>query len=162
MIYHVQGNLLTSDCNFIAHQCNCLGAFGGGIAGQIRTVLPEMYKAFKEDTRKAEEKLGGICYAQTSSYIGFNLYGQYYFGGRDPSGKDTIYPALTMAFDKMMKMIPQLAMVKGINVDDIKIGVPYLMGCGLAGGDWKIVKEIIEFSADNNKLDIHLYEYTPE
>jgi len=26
-----------------------------------------------------------------------------------------------------------------------KVYVPYLMGCGLAGGDWGIYSEIIEF-----------------
>lgn len=161
MIYHAQGDLLTSDCNFIGHQSNCLGAFGGGIAGQIRKVHPEMYKVFREDTRLAEDKLGSFTIAEISLGFGFNLYGQYTFGGRGLHGRDTNYGALTIALDKMLKLVPQVAMSHGISPDDIKVGLPWLLGSGLAGGDWDIVHEIIEFSADNNKIDIHLYEYTP-
>lgn len=160
MIHHVQGNLLTSDCRVIGHQSNCLMGFGSGIAGQIRVMYPEAYEAFKNDTRTPEEKLGLYSWTHCSDKgygekVIYNLYGQYYYGGKDPKGFDTDYEALGHALNRMVYNV-------GLKFGkSTKIGLPYLIGCGLAGGDWNVVSGIIEKVSNLNKHDIWLYEYTP-
>lgn len=43
-------------------------------------------------------------------------------------------------------------------LENTKIGIP-LIGCGIAGGSWEKVKEIIENAAPN--LDITAVHYSP-
>ena len=47
MIY-VKGNLLESPVHIIAHQVNCLGIMGGGIALQIKNKWPKVFEEYKE------------------------------------------------------------------------------------------------------------------
>lgn len=159
MIYHVKGDLLASDCTFIGHQCNCMMGFGAGIAGQIRKEFTDAYRVFASDRRPSEDKLGDLTFIEEDPYWIFNLYGQYYFGGQDPKGFDTVYEAFESALNKMLIKVPEIAKLN--NIDDIKIGLPYLIGCGLAGGDWSTVYSIIERQSQKHNLDIWLYEYTP-
>jgi hypothetical protein len=39
------------------------------------------------------------------------------------------------------------------------IGFPYLMGCGLGGGDWRIVERLIEVAFHNYEGDIIIYKF---
>ena len=43
----IKGDLLTSTADYICHCVNCQGAFGAGIAGQIRRKYPNVYDAYK-------------------------------------------------------------------------------------------------------------------
>ena len=42
--------------------------------------------------------------------------------------------------------------------DTIKIGIPYKIGCGLAGGDWGEVEKMLQKLSDEHKQDIYLYK----
>ena len=167
MIHIQNGNLLKSDCDIIAHCCNCQGGFGSGIAGQIRKEFPYAYDAFRLDTRTPEEKLGTYTIGLSTSrldtsrdniktYDIFNLYGQLNYG---TDGKQYIdYDALFRATTLMMEKINDW---KSLSTKSFKIGMPYLIGCGLAGGDWKIVEEIILAISCQYYHDIYLYRYIP-
>lgn len=167
MIHIQNGNLLRSDCDIIAHCCNCQGGFGSGIAGQIRKEFPYAYQAFSEDTRKPDEKLGtytiGLPFDQVNSsldniknYDIFNLYGQLSYG---TDGKQYVnYDAL---LNSMIKMMNRISDWKTHSTRSFKIGMPYLIGCGLAGGDWKTVEELILNVSCQFSTDIYLYRFTP-
>lgn len=160
MIEHVKGNLLTSDCNIIAHQSNCLFGFGSGIAGQIRAMYPAAYEVFMEDTRPPEQKLGTYSFTkkpQGGKYI-FNLYGQYNYGKKGPLY--TVYPALEQAVKKMLLLIK---MTEGHTNFRPKIGMPWKIGCDLAGGDWDgVVLPMLERVSDLMELELWLYEFNPK
>lgn len=157
MIHHVQGNLLRSDCTFIAHQANCQKRMGSGIAYQIKKEIPELYQVDLGDSRTPEERLGGISYTRTKAGWGFNLYGQFTPG----YGLQTSYKSLESALSKMLTYIPELVRFDSRKITNIKVGLPYLIGCGLAGGDWKIVYPMLERLSDHHKIDIYLYEFNP-
>lgn len=153
MIIIVDGDLLKSDCDIIAHQCNCLLAFGSGIAGQIRSKLPGAYKEFKEDYREPLEKLGSFCVANKD--IGnfkaiYNLYGQYSYG---IGTRQTDYLALRQALTAMMKDIDDNDVSR-----TAKIGIPCYMGCGLGGGDWDLVQSMVKEISDRFSRDIYIYK----
>ena len=135
MIVYVQGNLLTSDCDVIAHGCNCFNTWGAGIARQMRIAHKE---AFEEDwkTRRGDAgKLGTFTTAVSHGRRVFNLYTQYAYGN---STRHCDYEAIRSSFEAMR------AYLDGWNeTSSVKIGIPKI-GCGLAGGDWDIVKLIVE------------------
>lgn len=64
-----------------------------------------------------------------------NMYGQYNYGMNhtDGSSRPLDYEALTLCMRKMNMIF------KGM-----KIGFPYVIGCGLAGGDKDVVINIIK------------------
>lgn len=167
MIHIQNGNLLRSDCDIIAHCCNCQGGFGSGIAGQIRKEFPYAYQAFSEDTRKPDEKLGtytiGLPFDQVNSsldniknYDIFNLYGQLSYGPGDKQYVD--YKALESSMILMMEKIDAW---KKQSTRQFKIGMPYLIGCALAGGTWTVVEDIILNVSEQFHQDIYLYKYNP-
>lgn len=41
------------------------------------------------------------------------------------------------------------------------VGIPYQIGCGLAGGDWKIYQQFLEDFAKDAPFQVNLYKYTP-
>ncbi|MGA9173659.1 MAG: Appr-1-p processing protein [Thermoactinomyces sp.] len=156
MIHIVSGDLLKSDCTIIGHQCNCLGVMGAGIAKQIKMLYPEVYE---EDHQFSipfgEKRLGHLSYAwvrdkNVGSRLVCNLYGQHRYGRR---GNYTVVPALKRALEGMMKVIGEWE-----NEDWIKIGLPYGIGAGLAGGNWDEILCIIEQVSYEFERDIYLYE----
>lgn len=158
MIHIQDGNLLKSDCNVIAHCCNCQGGFGSGIAGQIRKYFPYAYEAFRLDNRTPEDKFGtlSVGLSDCGGYDIFNLYGQLNYGYDKKQYVD--YNALLQSMIMMMETISDW---KSRSTKQFKIGMPYLIGCGLAGGDWKTVEELILSVSCQFYQDIYLYRYTP-
>jgi hypothetical protein len=165
MIHHIQGNLLISDCRYIIHQSNCHGGFGSGIAGQIRKIYPRAYESFIKDVRTPKCKLGSYSFAldthmlnnNLEKYI-FNMYGQFYYGA-DPNVVYTDYAAFERGLNDCIINIKFL--ITDFPEKGNKIGMPYLVGCGLANGDWSTVYGIIEKISQRHNVDIYLYEFTP-
>lgn len=138
-ITYVHGDLLESDCDIIAHGCNCFHSFGAGIAKQILDKYPEAFEADLKSKRGDPMKLG--LFTQTLSKDGtvsiFNLYTQFKYGYPP---RQVNYEAIHHSLYKMRESLLD------IHVDffkDVKIGMPKI-GCGLAGGDWNIVARMIE------------------
>ncbi|TCS95784.1 macro domain-containing protein [Hazenella coriacea] len=153
------GDLLKSDCTIIGHQCNCLGVMGAGIAKQIRTLYPEVYKADQNYSIPfGEKRLGSCSWAWVENqHVGkrlvFNLYGQHRYGRK---GNNTVVHQLEQAFAKMMREIESVANSHG--EEWIKIGLPFKIGAGLAGGDWNEIFPMIEKVSHQFHRDIYLYQ----
>jgi O-acetyl-ADP-ribose deacetylase (regulator of RNase III) len=149
----VKGNLLDSDCQVMMHQCNCFSTMGAGIAKQFAQKWPEVSQADKAFMPyNPTGKLGQVSRALVahSSVFVYNLYGQYNYG----TGKQqTNYEALNSAIRKMLEELKQLPMFT-----DLKMGLPYGMGCGLAGGDWKIVSAMLEKISAEYGVDFYAYQ----
>lgn len=140
----VEGDLvklaLKGDFEVIAHGCNCFCAMKSGLA-------PQMAKAFGCDKFWLEDKLnhwgninklGQIDWelvelAENPNWklIVVNCYTQYMFRTQQHP-KPLDYEALTLCLRKLNQKF------KGK-----KIGLPQI-GCHLAGGDWAVVKPLIQ------------------
>ena len=159
MIY-VKGNLLESPVHIIAHQVNCLGIMGGGIALQIKKKWPPVFEKYKEFIADWEycnegELPLGHCYAvewdRDRTIV--NIFGQNGIGGMA-----TDYEAVRKAFIELRKyLIDDLQYRRG---SQIPVGIPYKMGCGLGGGDWDVYREMLQELEDeyNFLFIVHVLE----
>jgi hypothetical protein len=130
-------DILDISQGIIAHQVNCQRVAGAGLAFQIAKKYPEWYKHFKN----VDPYLGlADLYNVNSKLKIASLYGQdeYGYGKRF-----TNYHALELCLEKLHNMIEN-------NV----VYFPYKMGCGLGGGEWMIVKQIIEIYFKPNEYKI--------
>jgi O-acetyl-ADP-ribose deacetylase (regulator of RNase III) len=119
---------------------------GAGLAKQIRQKFPEVYNRYKHfcNTEAPRERLGTAQFVEINDnprqFI-CNVFGQYYFG---TDKQYTDYKALRTAFESIAYHFPTHT-----------IAIPYKMGCGLAGGDWNTVLEIIKETLANCKVYIY-------
>ena len=156
MIREVNGNLLTyPGLHVIGHQTNCLGVMGGGIAKQIKAKYPLVYQNYYKLCRASKGKnlLGTVQFLKADDGLQYiaNMFGEYSFcesvapyedGGRP---RHTDYDALKECLERL-----HIWMEKN---DIFTAGIPYKLGCGLAGGDWDgVVYPMIkkEFEDDKN------------
>ncbi len=146
MIHIQQGDLLQSDCTVIAHQCNCFATMGAGIAKQIKQRYPEAYEADRNFPIPigSRKRLGHFSKARVGNRLIYNLYGQYRYG----RGKHT---ELTMLEKAVRSMLEDLKEHEG------KIGFPYRIGAGLAGGDWNEIEEMLERCSEEFERNLYLY-----
>ena len=164
---HIKGDIFTTDADAILHQVNCQGVMGAGLAKQIKEKYPTVFKYYKArcDADKEARKrlvlsksnllgLAQICYKEDyrvgqveDTQVIVNCFAQ------DRYGRDgrcyTDYAALKKCFEYVNQRFAGK-----------KVAIPYLMGCGLAGGDWKIVSELIKNTLVD--CDVTLYEYSKE
>jgi len=135
MITTKKQNILEVEKGIIAHGCNCLGAMGG-LAGSIATKWPIVKKDYVnliKESKHSWELLGTAQHVKINDDLSvFNLFSQYDVG----NGRKTEYSAMHNAL---------LDLNDQVNVEYEKtIYLPYLLGCGLGGGDWKIVYSMID------------------
>ena len=150
MLYNKKGDLLDSDCTVIMHQANCFKTMGAGIAKSIAEKYPEAYLADKSLPLSPAQRLGRFSYAKAKDGKTIvNLYGQYGCGKGIQTNYDKLESAIYQFFTKARKD-------SSVNLE--KVGVPYKIGCGLAGGDWDIVKSILSRQSELHKITIYIYE----
>lgn len=133
MVKIVHGDLLKADVDIIGHQVNCRGVMGAGIALQLRQKYSGLYDHYKEYLATTPRPLGTISlYHEQGKPSVANIYGQ------DGYGRDKRYTD----YDALESALWELAYIA--DVHGMTVGLPYGIGCGLAGGDWEIVYEIIQ------------------
>jgi O-acetyl-ADP-ribose deacetylase (regulator of RNase III) len=136
----VDGDLLDQKTDVIAHQVNCLGVMGAGVAAQIRDKYPDVYEGYKNFCYNEIKRLGakyllGKCMVVTSddgSPAIANLFGQIRCDG---NGRMTNYDALYDALINLRRIMK--------NHEWKSAAFPYGMSCGLGGGSWNIVYAMI-------------------
>jgi O-acetyl-ADP-ribose deacetylase (regulator of RNase III) len=136
----VKGDILDAKHGIIGHQVNCRMVMGAGLAKQIRDKYPMVFTEYKEVMGAAEyhKRLGKCQLVQ----VGPDLYVANLFGQADfvPRGVcHTDYNALSMA----MNGLHDWRKMNWSAEVDMPIYLPSGLGCGLAGGDWKVVEGLI-------------------
>lgn len=147
MITIKKGDALRSKAPYICHQVNCMGAMGAGIAKQIKAVYPEVYEQYKrvcdEHRRNPAELLGQNLGVRVNDELAIiNLFGQLDYS-RFHSCTDL--SALRAACLPVAGNIPP----------HVEIAMPYRIGCGLAGGDWGAVLDMLTEVFENNNLVLY-------
>lgn len=130
----ISGNILEIKSGIIVHQVNCQYKMGAGLAAQIRKKYPKHYNDFID----MKPELGNIVATKINKELFVvGIYGQYYYGR---IGMYTDYLALKNGLEKVSYLM---------NKTNLDVFIPYKIGCGLAGGNWDIVKQIIENTIPN-------------
>lgn len=135
----VRGDLikmaLSDQFDIIVHGCNCFNTMGSGIAKDIKIFFPEAYEIDQTTIKGDESKLGKYSYADIAVngrvVTVVNAYTQYNYGSKKLIHVD--YDAVREVFAELKDEFGGLGK---------RFGYPKI-GCGLAGGKWEIVSEII-------------------
>jgi O-acetyl-ADP-ribose deacetylase (regulator of RNase III) len=138
-----KGDLFSTECRVIMHGCNAQGVMGSGVAKIIRDQFPKAYTEYLE-LAKSGLVLGNIQLVDCGEKIIINAITQEYFG-RD--GKKYVsYDAIHKAFSLVDRGLHKAGITS--------VAIPEI-GCGLGGGEWSVVKPIIESACKN--IQVHLY-----
>lgn len=139
MIKIVNGDLLKAKETIIAHQVNCKGKMGSGVALQIKNKYPEAYRYYKKfieftgGIENPEILLGAmfpVSISKTREVV--HLFGQLDYGyGKQQTNLKSLKSAL-----KELKTHAKLY--------DYTVALPYKIGSDRGGADWSEVYAIIE------------------
>lgn len=136
----IQGNILTADEKYIAHGCNCVGAFGAGLAGQIARMYPQAREAYLKKYREEGWKLGEIQLVKIEGGPTIiNCATQYNYKGY---GLLADYGAIRTCLQKIKSVTNNADPADRYFPEKIEIALPKI-GCGLARGEWAVVEKII-------------------
>lgn len=151
----------------ITHGCNCQNNMGAGIAPQMVKAFgcdkfPYEHQNFKGDVSKlgnidwcgyllkngiASQKRYPTMDNQIDLFV-VNSYTQFNYGRNHADGdkKPLDYEALTLCMRKINRTFAGK-----------HIGLPKI-GAGLAGGDWNVIKKIIQKELKDCKVTVVIYE----
>lgn len=157
-----------SDLNVILHQANCFHVMNAGVAYQIRQYYLNAVIADKKTPYGDASKLGSFSTSlETNKNTGkdlliVNLYGQFYYGRYDSKqdsidSKENRLLYLTDALTRFSEFLKIYMMdVSEENKCKFVIGVPWLIGCGIAGGDYDKTFEIFKNIFSNMSNDVKI------
>lgn len=125
------GDILNVERGIIVHQTNCVGVMGGGLAAAIRSKWPHVNDEYEFLCWRVPKTilLGRVQFVPVSSKLTVcNLFGQLEPG----HGLQTDYQAVADGLSRLMGCLRE-----GTSYNSRHLYFPYMMSCGLAGGDWK-------------------------
>ena len=140
MIEYRDGDIFGfEDIEVIIHQANCFNTMRSGIAKTIVELYPEAVEADHRTIKGDRSKLGtftstGPC---SDGRIIINMYSQYEYGN------DRCYTDYLAMGQALLEFIEDYESSYAITKEPLVVGVPYKIGCGLAGGDWNKVNGIL-------------------
>ncbi len=148
----IRGNIFDGDWDGIVHCCNLFHTWGAGIAKLMAQKFPDAYQADLKTTYGSENKLGNFSYAPCNDITVFNLYGQIGIGNDgSPLERNCQYDFIHDGLIRICQHIAESYMGEYV------LAMP-MIGCGLAGGDEKIVRAILEsVEARFENIYFHLY-----
>lgn len=138
----IDGDLLDTQADYIAHQCNTKTKAGKGLSKQIFDKFPDA----DDYSRKTHAPLG------TCKYHGriINMFAQRNPGKPSSAGDSAEARELwfQMCLNHISKHIPETA----------SIAFPYGIGCGLAKGNWESYEKMLRDFAINRKGEVYLFK----
>jgi O-acetyl-ADP-ribose deacetylase (regulator of RNase III) len=134
----VKGNLLDlaeqGHFHVIVQGCNCFNTMGSGLANEIRERYPDAWQVDQETLSGDYNKLGNFTVMLGKRFNIVNAYTQYDFS----RGSDVFeYTAFQLILQKLAHQYPAC-----------NFGFPKI-GCGLAGGNEKIIMDMLQQFSDN-------------
>jgi O-acetyl-ADP-ribose deacetylase (regulator of RNase III) len=139
---YIKGDLLRGDWKYACHVANSHKVMGSGIAYFLKKKWPQVYEADLDCSLSPEGRNGNYSVANIGD--GRRVYNLYAMKGighdSHPLNRNLRYDDL---HDALFKVCDDL--LKNNNLDDnIKIAIPYKMGCDRAGGCWDLVHSILD------------------
>lgn len=161
MVAVVEGDLLEdlSPWGVLLHQVNCLGIAGAGVAKRVREAFPGWYDAYKGHCDAADDRknlLGTThSFRARPDLVVCSAFCQY---DVSKAKRTTDYDAWNAVFKRLVPEI-EAENAKGMNWE---IRAPYGIGCGLGGGDWRIMSDMIGYFFEPSRVKFVLYRLPAE
>lgn len=144
----INANILTAKEDIIVQQVNCQGVMGAGLALAIKKKYPMVYTKYMAVCNNANpnDLLGRVQSVHTTDHkIIINMFSQLNYGR---GKKQTDYEAMKRCFYKIYLYA---------KLNNLTVAIPYNIGCGLAGGNWTVVLNII-LKTFKDKSIVKLYK----
>lgn len=147
LTFRYNSDLLNSNTQLIAQQCNCTSKKAKGLAASIIEKYPyaDFYSAREKPSKPGTIKLAG----KKKERKVLAMFAQYYPGlpvSRDNDTYEMRKKWFQMCLDKISK-------IKGLK----SIAFPHSIGCGLAGGEWKDYEDmLVKWSKTNPDIKIEI------
>lgn len=153
------GDVLNTDCWIIAHQVNCQGVMGGGLARQIKDRYPDAYINYREYIEDYKDcngtvPLGTILETRHGAREIWHVFGQEFYG---TDKQYTDYEAVEAAFKTRIR---DYRYEHHVQEAQIPIAIPLDFGCGLGGGDWSVMKSYLEQIEQDEDVLFIAYKYS--
>ena len=152
----IKGDIFEPPVNVIIHSTDCFhGMREGGFSGEVAKRFPEAF-ALDETTEKGDfSKLGTftIVKVKDSENLKFivNLYAQ--FENDNKGSRQVNYEGLYRSLESFRNMLVEA------KKHTLVIAVPFGICCGPSGGgNWKIVKEILDDIFMDSVLSLKIYQ----
>lgn len=150
MIKITEGNLFDSKADIIAHQVNCQGIMGAGVARQVKKKYPTVFTEYLNLcwANHPSKLLGMVQICETPNKQIANLFGQESYGYGDK--QYTILSALYMCFSGLKHYA---------EIMEYSIAIPYKIGCARGGADWELdVYPMIEIIFRNSNVNVEIWK----
>ncbi len=136
-IIYIQDDIMNCAENYILHGCNAQRVFGAGVALAIKKKYKHAYTAYM----KGSHDLGTVTYSKDiDGKIVFNCITQEFYGRE--IGKQYV------SYEAIRKCIKRVDIMFSEGFLGRHVAMP-LIGAGLGGGDWEVIKRIIEDNSNN-------------
>jgi len=156
-VTHITGDLLDwragpHDWNVIVSGVNAQRVMGAGLAKAIRDRWPVVWDVYQAEAQAGGLRLGTFIVADIGegrkvvSLVSQNRY------GTDRRHLD--YEALYTGLETLRDVL-NAAHAEG---RVYSLGIPHGLGCGLAGGAWPIVQQIIHFLFDSSPINCYIVQ----
>lgn len=139
---------ITEIKGYIVQQVNCQNKMGKGLAKALYNKYPKVkkdYHKFCNNYNSPEELLGKVLFVNIDNDTTIcNMFSQLKYGNTKGNTKNryTDYKVFYNCLEYICKNSPD------------KIYVPYMIGCGLGGGDWNVIQKILLYLENKYNKEI--------
>lgn len=154
MLKIIEKNIIESNSQFIAHQCNCITNQAAGVAKTIFDAFPysNCYKdrPFPYDLKEIYKFVGKIqvCGDGKENRFVINMFSQIFPGSSKYSNGNDSQQMREKYFIDCLDLISQIPNIQNISF-------PWRIGCNLGGGNWNNYLDILrKFSEKDINVDI--------
>ncbi|RUA34163.1 MAG: hypothetical protein DSY77_06515 [Bacteroidetes bacterium] len=154
--------LTNNKYNAFMHGANCQATMNSGIARDVKSRIPELYHADLEyhlevggDSNQKLGKFSMVVYQDEEKpphKMAFNLYTQLFYG---TERRHFNYGAFVEAMESAISECVSKGCFETNNSlnDTLHVIIPKI-GCGLGGGDWDIVSELLQQKTFSDKVNL--------
>ena len=146
--------IIDNKLSVICHCCNSIGAWGAGFVLPLGKKYPKAKDSYKKyiESNKGKNILGTVDYVKVSNDIAVaNIIGQPRLYPTKNGEIPLDYNALKNGFIDVIEKFTSHSIPFSVHMPRI--------GCGLAGGDWNIVENIIKKTFLQHKIEVFVYDY---
>lgn len=137
-------SILDVNHGIICQQVNCRGVMGAGLARKMRNKWPQVYSVYRQHYEEGKLRVGNMHLVP----INMGAYGKFMLVanlcGQDGYGRDKRYTDYIGLRKALLKLREWRIVHHEFTGDALPIYFPHGMSSTLAGGDWYLVRKIIE------------------